>query len=54
MQPIYFFRDGDCYADKLAMHGRSIPGVSWFSSFPHFLFQDFYRDINGLPIYCFP
>jgi len=34
--------------DKLATHGRKIPGVSWFSTLPQFLLQYFYRDrTNG-------
>ncbi|MCI14817.1 RNA-directed DNA polymerase (Reverse transcriptase) [Trifolium medium] len=41
------FREGNSCADKLASHGLSIVNFQWWSSLPHFAYDDFIKDRFG-------
>jgi len=47
----HIFREGNCYADKLANMGHSVHGAVWLSTLPLDLQAEFYSRRCGMPRY---
>ena len=48
------YREGNCFADKLANMGNSLQGEVWCSELPQKVRRDFFRDRFGFPNFRFP
>lgn len=49
----HIFREGNTCADRLASHGLTIQGFSWWDSIPNFIREDFFRNRFSLPFFRF-
>lgn len=50
----HIYREGNCYADRLANMGHLVQGSGWLASLPPELHSDFFRERCSLPNYRFP
>jgi len=51
---LHIFREGNSCADKLVSHGHVVTDFVWWDIMPDFVRGDFFRDLVGLPNFCFP